>query len=153
MKFYGRVTRRVSVASTAVLTGAILLGLVPWKLVAAESEDTKEPLIQRIAALKVSQYREGRLEGVVCAPMIVFTPGHDAAVAIGNEEEGVEITIRTVPDEQPMQHLVEVTFRDNKTKKPVVLTASKIILDGKQGKIICEGPPKLEIEASVKPLK
>ena len=153
MEFYGRVTRRVSLASIILLAGVILLGLVPWKLVAAEAADSEKPSVQRIATIKLSQVRPGEPKAVLCAPRIVFHPGSDATMAIGDGEQNIEITIHTIPDQQPMQHLVKLEFRNHKGEEPVVLTASKIILDGKQGKIACEGAFKLEVEASITPLK
>jgi beta-lactamase regulating signal transducer with metallopeptidase domain len=59
MSLYGQVSRRV-VATSAVLLGAtVLLGLAPWKVVAADAANGEKPLAQRTATIKISEGEAG----------------------------------------------------------------------------------------------
>jgi beta-lactamase regulating signal transducer with metallopeptidase domain len=155
MSFYGQVSRRV-VATSAVLLGAVvLLGLAPWRIVAADPANGANPLAQRIATIKISEGEAGKPLTVVSAPRVVFIPGSDAVVIIGDKKRRVDVTIRSNPDKQPVEHEIEIKLtRDPKGENPDIVAAPKItLLDGATGKIRVEGLTTLEVEATVKPAK
>lgn len=155
MRFYGRVSRRVVATSGILLGAAVLLGLVPWNVVAAEPQGGKERSMQRLATIKISEGEKDKPKVVLAAPKTVFVPGHDAMMQIGDKARSLEVTIRSFPDEKPMQHMVEVKLiRDPESKNPVILAAPKItLLDGRTGKILVEGPATLKVEATIEPVK
>ena len=157
MSLYGQVSRRV-VATSAVLLGAVvLLGLAPWKVVAADPANGEKPVAQRIATIKISEGEAGKPLTVVSAPRVVFIPGSDAVVIIGDKKRRVDVTIRSNPDKQPVEHELEVkATRDPKGEKPVIVTAPKTtLLDGEAVVVgglspVVGGPTAtLQIEASV----
>jgi hypothetical protein len=155
MRFYGRVSRQVVATSGILLGAAVLLGLVPWNVVAAEPQGGEERSMQRLATIKISEGENDKPKVVLAAPKIVFVPGHDAMIQIGDTARCLEVTVRSLPDEKPMQHMIEVKLiRDFEGENPVILAAPKItLLDGTTGKILVEGPATLEVEATVEPVK
>jgi beta-lactamase regulating signal transducer with metallopeptidase domain len=157
MTFYGRVSRRVVTTSSILLGAAVLLGLVPWKVVAAEPQGGEERSMQRLATIKISEGEKDKPKVVLSAPKIIFIPGQDAMVKIGDTARCLEITIRSLPDEKPMQHMVEVKMiRDPEGKNPDILVAPQITLvDGAKGTVITSKPDGsgLEVNVTVEPVK
>jgi beta-lactamase regulating signal transducer with metallopeptidase domain len=155
MSVFGRESRRIVATSGLLLGAVVLLGLMPWKLVAAERQDGEKQAIQHLATIKISEGEKDKPKVVLSAPKIVFVPGPDAMIEIGDKARCIEVTVRSLPNEKPMKHMVEVKLiRDPKSKKPFILAAPKItLLDGTTGIVRMEGSAILEIEATVKAVK
>ncbi len=139
----GRASRGIIVTSGILLAATVLLGIVPWRLVAAEPKENKEqqtinacpeapataPLIlpenQRLALIDVWE-RKGQDKISLCQPNLTYVFGHEANFAAG----GLEMRIHSLADKKPFQHVIEAKLiRDPTGKNPVTLMVPKLTLN------------------------
>ena len=214
MASIGRASRGIIVTSGILLAATVLLGIVPWRLVAAEpkvSENEKEPpkvyvatpecssvetlpigrnnqvppnpyqsipagsegdkeqqvstirvippatpatgpLVlrenQRLASIELWERKKGQAKVVLFRPQIVFFVGQEAKAQIGDKGSRVEVTVRSLPDEKPIQHVIEAKLiHDPEGKNPVTLMAPKLTLtDNKTGSVVVTGADGSELE-------
>ena len=153
MKCFGRESRRVVATSGILLGTVILLGLVPWTPAAAKPQDGENRSMQRVVTIKISEGEKNEPKLVLYAPKIIFVPGHDAMLQMGDKSCRLELVARSLPKKKPMEHVIQVKLI-REGKSPVVLTTPKLtLLDGRTGRILFEGPNTLEIEAPVGPVE
>ncbi len=156
MKFTGRTSRQVRFASIMTLAAMVSVGIVPWRLIAAEPKDGKQPSQQYRATVTISEQEKGHPKTILSAPKVVCSGDQKAAVTVGDSNRRLEVTIGPSPKNNPVEHLVQVQITRNPDgKNRVVLAAPKMtVTPGKTGKVsVAEGPVTLEIEATVEPLK
>ena len=138
----GRASRGIIVTSGILLAATVLLGIVPWRLVAAEPKENKEqplasvkpippatpatgPLVlrenQRLAKIEVWERKKGQAKVILNRPQIFFAIGQEAKAEVGNKESPpyMEVTVRSLADKKPFQHVIEAKLiRDPEGKKP-----------------------------------
>ena len=96
MRFVNRVSRRVTLASAALLGLIALLGVVPWRLVAAEPVAPTIPVAPRLpptagktttpqymATIKVSKGRKDNPKEVICEPNAHFRRRTEGLFSVG----------------------------------------------------------------------
>ena len=115
MSSIGRASRGIIVTSGILLAATVLLGIVPWRLVAAEPKDSKEPqtinicpkapatapLIlpenQRLAEIDVWE-RKGQAKVSLAQPNLTYLVGHKAHFAACGDSDRLEITVHSLSD-------------------------------------------------------
>jgi len=151
----GRTSSRVLVVSRILLAALLLVGLVPWRLVAAEAKN-KDQSEYYLVKITITKEQPGQAKVVVAAPKIVCLAGQKAQVCMDDESRRLEVTVGPASG-KPAQHPVQVqVIRNPQGKDRSVLTAPKITIrsDGQAGTArLTEGPCTIEIEATAKPYK
>lgn len=71
MTLTGRTSRRVMLASVIAL-GSVVLGIVPWRLVAAESTGDKQSPQRYLATITISEKQKGQPKTVLSAPKLAI---------------------------------------------------------------------------------
>ena len=155
MTCFNWMSPRAVAATVAFLALTFCLGLVPWKANAAEPQDGAKQPEERVAKIEVLKREKGEPKVVLASPKIVFIPGQEARLEMGDETRRLELAVRSLLNEKPMQHEVDVRIvRDPEGKKPVVMAAPKItLIDGATGSVVIGNPEgsALEINVTVGP--
>ena len=159
MKRIGRASRGIIVTSGILLAATVLLGIVPWRLVAAEPKENKEqplatikpippatpatgPLVlrenQRLAKIKVWERKKGQAKVILDRPQIVFVIGQQANAEVETAESLLAVAVRSLSDNKPIQHVIEAKLiRYPRGKTPVTLMYPKLTLaDDETGNVI-----------------
>jgi beta-lactamase regulating signal transducer with metallopeptidase domain len=143
MTLVGRVSHRVVVSSGILLAALVLLGVVPWRLVAAESQANENATsagvapspfappahaISRLslesqcevcdnqlfaATIRISECVLDEPEKVIGAPRLLFAPGQSAFVQIGAEPRVFRVTIDSSGDMKDSEHMIEAKVIDD----------------------------------------
>ena len=143
----GRASRGIIVTSGVLLAAMVLLGIVPWRLVAAEPNDSTEqqtsiacpeapataPLIlpqnQRLAEIDVWE-RKGQAKVGLAQPNLTYLVGQKAHFTACGDSVRLEITVHSLSDKNPSQDVIETKLiRDPKGKNPVTLMVPKLTLN------------------------
>jgi hypothetical protein len=142
MKFLNRVSRRVVFASAALLGLVALLGIVPWRLVAAEPVVPTAPMAPRLpptaskttapqyaATIKVSIGPKDRPKDVLCAPTLVYLVGREAYFQSGDQSRRIEVSVESDQAKKPVEHSVQVKLIEKpESKTPNILMAPRVTL-------------------------
>jgi beta-lactamase regulating signal transducer with metallopeptidase domain len=156
----GRASRGIILTSGIILATTFLLGIVPWRLVAAEPKQgieeqgfvnpkaipPKAPVThyarrgQRLANIEVWERKIGQRKIVLYCPQILFGPGHEATtevVAVGDKP-----WLGIVGDKA----CIEIEVRSLADTKPIQhVVAAKLILDPKAKSSVRLMAPKLTL--------
>jgi protein involved in polysaccharide export with SLBB domain len=88
---------------------------------------------QRLAKIEVWERKKGQAKVILNRPQIVFAIGQEANAEVGNKESRLEVTVRSISDDKPIQHVIELKLiRDPESKNPVTLMAPKLTLNDHQ---------------------
>jgi hypothetical protein len=132
-------------ASATLLGLVALLGVVPWRLVAAEPVAPTIPVAPRLpptvgktttpqymATIRISKGRKDNPKEVICEPRLIFVGGQKAYFQSGDQSSRVEVSIQSDQEKKPVEHSVQVKFIEKpESKTPSVLTAPRItFVDG-----------------------
>jgi beta-lactamase regulating signal transducer with metallopeptidase domain len=155
-------SRQVVMVSSTFLIALVLLGLVPWRLVAAEPAAADKRPELRLAAIKIWECKKGQPDMVLSQPNAMFASGQEANIQVGSmgplgQFAGTRIDIRPSPNNNPAETLIEVKLShfSEGTYQVVVDAAPKIlVLDGRAGKCVFPNADgsELVIEATVTPI-
>ncbi len=155
----GRASRAVIVSSGVILAATVLLGIVPWRLVAAEPKDTKEQQVanvdavphanpaitpftpnenHRVISVDVSETKKGQPKVVISCYTTLFVVGQRFEVQGRNKEKRVFATVHSLVDKKPIQHVIEAKLiRDSEDKNPVTLMFPKLaVTDNRPGCVV-----------------
>src|SRR5208283_3263243 len=62
---------------------------------------------QRLAKIEVWERKKGQAKVILNRPQIVFAIGQEARAEIGNREWCLKVTVRSLSDTKPIQHVIE----------------------------------------------
>ena len=160
MTLIGRTSRRIVVVSGILLAATALLGILPWRLVAAEPEHSTEqqrvgdikavphanPAIRpftphetdRVISIEVLEKKKGQpIAGIPCTTT-VFVVGQDFEVHGHNDEMRVVAMVHSLADKNPIQHVIEARLiRGAEGKNPATLIFPKLtVTDDRPGSVV-----------------
>ncbi|MGO9112901.1 MAG: M56 family metallopeptidase [Thermoguttaceae bacterium] len=145
MSIIGRASRGVIVSSGTLLAAMVLLGIVPWRLVAAESKGNGQPpasqdgpatlphpaprapdaLFQRgawyEAEIKVIERKNNQPDHVMMAPRMRYLAGNECFMVGALEKDksqALRVTASSTPEGKPIEHTITATvIRDRAGKE------------------------------------
>jgi hypothetical protein len=175
MKRFGHASTRVRAGSAVLLGTVVLLGIVPWRLAAAESKADEEPpkmkvcekapgfkaaahesetcddqMEQNLATIKIWEKKKEKQQVVIADFKVVFLAGRKATMVSSNRLESscdLELQIGPPPDRMPGRHILDVRFTRNVAGKGRDSTvAVRIMLaDGKAASTVMSAADGSEI--------
>jgi hypothetical protein len=145
-------TTRPTVVGFGILAGALAVtGILPWRLVAAESDLP----MQRVATVTITESSQGNRKTVIAAPKITFKVGQTADVQLDEKSHRVDVTIRSKAGTTPLEHAIEIKITSDSDGKKVVLAAPKVTVpDGVTGEVttMSINGDTIVVKATVKPV-
>lgn len=104
-------TSRWALAGSGVLLGAvILLGIVPWRLVAAETKRATY-----MASVAVRETQKNGAKKVLAEPNLMYVAGSSVTVEIARGASALRIDVSSPLGKQPIEHTIEtkmIRYRD-----------------------------------------
>jgi len=102
---------------------------------------------QRVAEIEVWERKKGQAKVRLAQPNLAYLVGYDATFVAGGAPLRLEITVRSLPGNKPIQHVIEARLiRDPEGEKPVTLTTPKLTLtDGETGSVVATGADGSEL--------
>ena len=93
---------------------------------------------QRLAKIEVWERKKGQAKVILNRPQIVFAIGQEAKAEMGNKESRLDVSVRSMSDKKPFQHVIEAKLiHDPEGKNPVTLMSPKLTLaDDETGSVI-----------------
>lgn len=106
-------TSRGMVGVSAVLLGFVaLLGVLPWRLVAAEAASAvASPGVRYQARLGAEWRKQGKVVEALKVPSLIFPPGETASAVLpypGQPGHYLLILVGSIPSESPAQHRMQI---------------------------------------------
>ena len=100
----------------------------------------EQPIVS-VAKIEIWERKKGQAKVVLTRPQIIFAIGQEAKAEVGNKESRLEVTVRSISDKKPVQHVIEATLiHDPEGKNPVTLMGPTLTLtDGETGSVIITG--------------
>ena len=163
MSSIGRASRGIIVTSGILLAATVLLGIVPWRLVAAEPKDSTEqkrvgdneavhhanPAIRpftphendRVISIDVWEKRKGRPKAVIHCATTVFVVGQNVEVQGRDKEKRVVAMVQSLADKKPIRHVIEAKLiLDPESNNPATLMVPKLtVTDDRPDSVVVTG--------------
>ena len=78
----------------------------------------EQPIVS-VAKIEIWERKKGQAKVVLTRPQIIFAIGQEAKAEVGNKESRLEVTVRSISDKKPVQHVIEAKLiHDPEGKKP-----------------------------------
>jgi beta-lactamase regulating signal transducer with metallopeptidase domain/protein involved in polysaccharide export with SLBB domain len=142
MSRVSQTSRRAKIAAGVLLAAMVAVGIVPWRLVAAEPKVVEDE--QRIACFTISEGKKGRPKTVIFCPRVSFQIGQQARVEGETELGKLEVTIHSLADKKPIEHVVKFKLSD-KTRHEVIIAPRLRLPDDQKGSIAISQPDGEEV--------
>jgi beta-lactamase regulating signal transducer with metallopeptidase domain len=130
MSRIGRTSRRVLVCTGILLGVVVLLGLVPWRLVAAEPKENQQKSSWYAAKIRFTRKLKNQPEAVTYAPTMTYHAGQWVFVSVDyDKKELLLVTVGSSPEGQPVKHWIRVRGLRNLDEKELTKDDIKRLID------------------------
>jgi polysaccharide biosynthesis/export protein len=107
MSRIGRMSRRVLICSSLLFGAVILLGIIPWRLIAAEAKT--KPGQNYCAKISVHEQTPGGPLKQTCAPSLVYSAGNWAFAGMHSDRDGyLMVIVNTSREGSTAEHAMQV---------------------------------------------
>jgi beta-lactamase regulating signal transducer with metallopeptidase domain len=119
----GQTSRRVLVISGLLLATLVGVGLVPWRLVAAESKDPKpsasEDSSWYAAKIQFTTKAKDQPEKVTSAPTLIYKAGESVFSTINQDDKttAMLVAVASPPKGQPEKHVIQLRWLQDPSGK------------------------------------